>query len=530
VTSQPQTLVDLFMSVGERMEDEIAWCYVPSVGDPVSITGGELIDQGLRIAAGLHDRGIKAGSPVVLIGRPLPSWVASFVGIIFAGAIPVPMNVRTKFRELERVVAASGATSIVTDDDLVPEGSALAQRLQVLSLSASPSGNCVSIRELLDFDPVSPVKVRAKDPAVALQTSGTSGTPKCVLQSHRSYAEFAAQWASISMVVDDRILSYAPLNHQSALLMSWLAGLSKGCPTFQLDRFTVEAFWSAVREHRLTWSLLMQPVPTYLLNSPPRPDDREHTLRWALGNVSTLGDWEKLQDRFGFPFHCAYGATETTVVATTVLHNIGPVPRSDILGPLGGHPSGVILPIWQARLVDESGAEVGPLTPGELEVKGPGIFSAYLNDDAATIAAFTEDGWFRTGDRLYRREDGFFYFLERIGTTIRRSGENIAVAEVEAALLEHPAIAKACVIAAHDPLRGQEVRACLELELGMTVSAEEIYEHCAARLTDFKVPRYLDIWEALPMTVKGDVARHALDSDPNSWIDRAELPPRSMIT
>jgi acyl-CoA synthetase (AMP-forming)/AMP-acid ligase II len=155
-----------------------------------------------------------------------------------------------------------------------------------------------------------------------------------------------------------------------------------------------------------------------------------------------------------------------------------------------------------------------------LEVKGPSLFTEYLNDVEATRRAFTEDGWFRTGDRAYVNEHGELFFVERAGTTIRRSGENISAVEVEATLLEHPGIIEACVVPVPDDLRGQEVRACVVRAPGSSITADEIFEHCLAYLTKFKVPRYIDFWERLPRTGTFKVSRTALESDRSRWIDR----------
>ncbi|RYG81282.1 MAG: hypothetical protein EON59_14710, partial [Alphaproteobacteria bacterium] len=127
---------------------------------------------------------------------------------------------------------------------------------------------------------------------------------------------------------------------------------------------------------------------------------------------------------------------------------------------------------------------------------------------------------FKTGDRAYVNRHNELFFVERAGNSIRRNGESISAAEVEAALLEHPGVRDVAVVPVPDEIRGQEVRACVMREPGSTVSADELFAHCLEALAKFKVPRYIDFWDEFPLTSTLKISRSQLTSDPARWVDR----------
>ena len=150
---------------------------------------------------------------------------------------------------------------------------------------------------------------------------------------------------------------------------------------------------------------------------------------------------------------------------------------------------------------------------GEIAVRGErgvALMKGYYADAEATARAVDADGWYLTGDKGYRDEDGWFYFVDRKSNMIKRAGENISASEVEDVLAGHPAVAEAAVIGVPDPVRDQAVKAFVMLERGMEATVEELAEHCACRLADYKVPTIVEIVEDLPRTSVGKVAKKLL--------------------
>jgi crotonobetaine/carnitine-CoA ligase len=167
------------------------------------------------------------------------------------------------------------------------------------------------------------------------------------------------------------------------------------------------------------------------------------------------------------------------------------------------------------RLVDEHDTEVGDDEPGELVIRADRPWEMaieYLNNPAATAVAW-RNGWFHTGDRLRRDEDGYFYFVDRMKDVIRRSGENISSFEVEAEVLSHPAILECAALATPDERRGEEVRVVVVLKPGASLSAPDLLEFLRDRLSAFALPRYVEFVQQLPKTENGKILKAQLRSE-----------------
>jgi acyl-CoA synthetase (AMP-forming)/AMP-acid ligase II len=319
----------------------------------------------------------------------------------------------------------------------------------------------------------------------------------------------------------DRLFSFMPMYHQGGLLVHWLPAYILGSPFYQMERFSPRPFWATVKRYHLTTGLFMPPVPAYLL---ARDDDDHvgHTIEWAFG-ISPPDVWKQFQERFGVPLHGGYGSTETTMVGMTGFRDDPPYPGEELDLPLGGSVMGKPIPDWcELRIADPDDQPLPPLTFGEVQVRGPGVLTEYYRNPQATAAAFTSDGWFKSGDIGYRTEDGRYLLVDRTKNLIRRSGENIAPAEIEEVLNEHPGIAEAAVVPVEDDIRGQEIRACIVRAAGAELTAEDVFDHCAAQLAPFKVPRYVEFLDELPHTPTFKIQKEPLvqDGDRTRWVDR----------
>ena len=511
------TWADLLLSGAERLPHEVGFAVVADGSQGVSINRKDFVDRALRVTRGLTDLGLVKGSVVVLRGEPSISWAATFAGVLLAGGMPAPIHARSKNAELARVmVTADASFAVVSGESLTPGLLDADQKGKIVTFDHAGTDR-PSIEAMLALDPASPVACDPADLGVVMQTSGTTGHPKCVAHSHASHLEFIDRWSDLTMRPDDRALSFLPLNHQSGLLLSWLSAYAVGVPYFQLNPYTIDGLWDAIRRHEITWTSLIAPVPAYMLESKPGPDDRNHKLRFVAGSRRP-SEMPELDRRFGIRLVRPYGSTETTIVAVSVDHDRPKVQglTLDELASCAGPP----VRDWKIRIVGDDGSELPHSTSGNLQVRGPSLFSCYLNDPEATAQAFTDDGWFRTGDRAYVNEHGELFFVERAGSSIRRNGESISATEVEATLLEHKGVRDAVVLPVSDEMRGQEVRACIVREPGSAVTADELFEHCLASLASFKVPRYIDFWDEFPRTSTLKVARGELNSVPNLWVDR----------
>jgi crotonobetaine/carnitine-CoA ligase len=368
--------------------------------------------------------------------------------------------------------------------------------------------------------------VQASDIASVLYTSGTTGRPKGCLLSHR-YELAAGQWyaqrgglASFGEACE-RIYNPLPVFHVNSLVFSFFCALLKGNCQVQTDRFQPSRWFTEVHESRATVVHYLGVVVPMLLNQPAHPLERSHQVRFAIGAGVDPQRHAEFEARFGYPLIEIWGMTEM----------VRAIFDADTPRRVGTRAIGRAQPGLQVRVVDDTDADVPDGTPGQMLVRHSAAtprqdcFSGYLDDKAATEQAWA-GGWFHTGDVVSRDADGLLHFLERRKNIIRRSGENIAAAEVEAVLQSHPAVAQAAVLPVRDEVREEEVLACVVLKPGQVAHplandpvVLALLAHCRESLSYFKVPGWLWFTDEIPTTGTQKVQKHQLfpaGTDPRS--------------
>jgi acyl-CoA synthetase (AMP-forming)/AMP-acid ligase II len=359
--------------------------------------------------------------------------------------------------------------------------------------------------------------VRASDAASVLYTSGTTGRPKGCLLSHR-YELAAGQWyAQRGGLItfgegQERIYNPLPVFHVNALVFSFFCAMLKGNCQVQTDRFQVSRWFTEVHESRATVVHYLGVVVPMLLNQPTHPLERAHRVRFAVGAGVDPQRHAGFEARFGYPLIEIWGMTE---MVRAIFDADGP-------RQVGTRAIGRPQPGLEVRVVDDTDQDVAEGAPGEMLVRHSAetprkdAFSGYLDEEAATEQAW-RGGWFHTGDVVARDADGVLHFLERRKNIIRRSGENIAAAEVEAVLQSHPAVAQAAVIAVPDEVREEEVLACVVLKPGQHARpvaddplVRALLAHCHASLAYYKAPGWLWFTDEIPTTGTQKVQKHQL--------------------
>jgi acyl-CoA synthetase (AMP-forming)/AMP-acid ligase II len=337
--------------------------------------------------------------------------------------------------------------------------------------------------------------------AALLYTSGTTGRPKGCIMSNEYFHTFGSWFLSrggrLSMEEGkERLYNPLPLHHANCLSISLPAMLiSGGCLVFP-DRFHAGTFWKDIVTCRVTALQFQGVIPAILMKLPETPEDRAHAVKFALCAGIEPSLHAAFEQRFGFPVVEMWAMSETGRMLTD--HE---EPRQIHTRAIGRSVPGL-----EARAVDPNDNDVPLGQPGELVIRHnaatprKGFFSGYLKDPQATEQAW-RNGWFHSGDAVTRDETGMFYFADRIKNIIRRSGENIAAAEVEACLIAHEKVRQAAVIAVPDELREEEVMACIvphtPTERGEAL-ARELMEWCRARLAYFKAPAWYLFANELP--------------------------------
>ncbi|MER6265310.1 acyl-CoA synthetase [Streptomyces sp900105245] len=455
-----------------------------------SSTYGELAG-----AAGALARRLGGTGRVAVWATPELETAVAVTGALLAGAAAVPLNPKSGEKELAHILADSAPALV-----LAAPGAALPPvfaGLPRLDVDASAAG------------PLPEEHAADGDPALVVYTSGTTGPPKGAVLPRRALATTldaladAWQWTG-----DDVLVHGLPLFHVHGLVLGVLGPLRRGGSVRHLGRFGPEAVTRELNDG----ATMLFGVPTmYHRLAEALPDDP--ALAAALGRARLLvsgsaalpvHDHERILAATGRRVIERYGMTET-LMNTSV--------RAD--GEARAGTVGVPLPGVELRLVEEDGTELAARdgeSVGEIQVRGANLFTEYLNRPDATAAAFTEDGWFRTGDMAVRERDGYVRIVGRKATDLIKSGGyKIGAGEIENALLEHPGVREAAVTGEPDVDLGERIVAWIvPADPGAPPTTEELADHVARRLAPHKRPRVVRLLDALPRNDMGKIMKRAL--------------------
>lgn len=476
-----------------------------------SLTLAGLDAAASRWANALADLGVRRGERVAIC---LPNGLdapAAWLGIATLGGVVVPVNYGYRDTDLRFVLADSGAAAVITSPERVPDvmragtGCRDLRTVGVLGLRAPPGAEPLADR-LAAASSVRDVAPLAQHELVTLQyTSGTTGFPKGCMLSHGYWLMLARSALDYGrFTAADVILSAAPFWYLDAMWNLTL-GLMAGAPLVLLPRFSASTFWRTVRDNGVTFVYCLGTMPVLLLRQPRDPEvERGHRVRFVLCSGIVPQLHAAFEERWGCPWREAYGTTET-----------GPglmVPLDDIAS-VGSGAMGRVVEQREARVVDPETGELSPEgTVGELQLLGPSMMMGYWGHPEATDR-YLRDGWAHTGDLVIRDGQGYYRLVGRLKDMIRRGGENVSAVEVESVLVEHPAIHAAACVAVPDEIRGEEIKAYIQLAPGLESADAEpatISAWVAARLAAFKVPRYIEYVASFPLTPSERIAKHLL--------------------
>lgn len=456
--------------------------------DGLVVTRRDLRDRVERFAGWLAERTMPGERMAVLLGSRTEVMVALYAAAAARLAhVSVPDG--AGLDDAGHILRNSRARIVVTDgerrgliDRLRPDCPDL-EEVVVLE-GAEPDG-------LLPYAGAAPLALdRAasapEDITAVYYTSGTTGAPKGCMVSHTWWRRIADIEQRINPKGPaDRTLCCLPFHYNDAPILLTTA-LNSGGAVVVMRRFSVSRFWPVVRRNAVTQFVSLGPMPALLLKGEPGPGDRDHTMKRVHVVGVPLDQHGELVARFGCQWIDSYATTESGFITRV------PLDRAEEF--TGSGSVGMAVPEVEIRLLDDDGNPVPEGEIGEFVVRAPGMFSGYLGNEEATRAALAE-GWYRTGDRGRRDGAGRYYFAGRKKDVIRRSGENIAAAEVETVLRAHPQVLEAALIPVTDPLRGEEAKAFIlpvEGENMASLPPKALVAHCETRLAAFKIPRYFE--------------------------------------
>jgi fatty-acyl-CoA synthase len=459
-------------------------------------TFGELEERSERLAAALGARGVEPGDHVAMLQYNGIEFVEAFLAIQKLGACAVPVNFRLSREEVDYVLADSGATLAIADPELAPRAGAV-ETIVVgpdyeQALAAAPEERGAH-------------EVMGEDLAFLMYTSGTTGRPKGAMLSHQNLVVNTTNWLyEVGARPDDVWLSGLPLFH--------IGGLNGILPFLHLGALAViepsggfDPAQSIARLARDHVSMCFF-VPTQWQEICAHPDvatvDSER-LRKAMWGASQapLPTLELLAATFpSVEIVNAFGQTEMSS-NTCFLRGEDAIRK---MGSVGRPALGV-----EARIVDESGEDVPAGEVGEIVYRGPTVMQGYHGKPEATAEAFA-GGWFHSGDLVREDEQGFIYVVDRLKDMLISGGENVYPAEVERALIEHPAVAEVAVVGVPHPRWVETPLAVVVAAPGSEVSEADLIEYCRERLAGYKKPSAVVFVDILPRNAAGKVLKREL--------------------
>ena len=495
----------------------------PAVVDSTTrLTYAELQQAANSFAAALVSAGIDPGDRVAIWAPNSAEWIISFLGLSTAGATLVPINTRFKGNEAAEILLRSGARVLVTVTDFLGTDYVAAVRrsgtelpgLDTVIVARGPTvAGTVGFDEFVACDEPHAVAEAARrsvavspdDIADIMFTSGTTGTPKGVVNTHRSTVHVATDWAAMTeLCTDDRYLMINPYFHMFGLKAGILACVAAGATMYPEAVFDIDRVIERVAAERIT--VLPGPPTLYqsLLDHPERTDDGLSSLRIAVTGaadipVTLIG---RIADELPFRAIIAgYGLTEAgTVVATS------PDDDVEVIATTVGRPR----PGFELRLVGRDGADVDAGEQGEILVRGASVMSHYLDDPGATETALSADGWLLTGDLGAFDAAGNLQIVGRSKDMFIVGGFNAYPAEIENALLRHPDIQQAAVIGVPDDRLGEVGMAFVVRKPGSDLSGDAVVSWARDEMANYKAPRRVEIIDELPVNATGKVVKDEL--------------------
>jgi len=470
----------------------------------------DILERSALVAASLlENREDLAEEPVVFLAPAGVSYVAMLWGIWRAGGIAVPLNVHATLPEMQHCVETAGAQLLLVDD-------ALAERTRALISVCTI--NVVLATEILAHsdNQVSSVSYPIITPdrrALMVFTSGTTSKPKGVITTHTNIeAQITTLVDSWRWSADDKIPLFLPLHHVHGLINILCCALWVGAQVEVFpDGFAAHQILEGVGSRR--WTVFMA-VPTIYVKLISAIEDVSESqaqsycdgfgsMRLMVSGSAALpvSVYERWAEITGQRLLERYGMTEIGMALSN------PFDGERRPGSVGMPLPGVAIRlVSEDEVVVEEGSDTQGL-PGEIQVKGPGVFLEYWQKPAATEAAFTRNGWFRTGDMAVL-EKGYYRIMGRLSVDIIKSGGyKLSALEIESVLLEHPAISECAVIGRPDDTWGECVAAAVVLHEGSELTLERLNEWAREQMSAYKLPRSLTILDELPRNAMGKVVK-----------------------
>lgn len=467
----------------------------------------------MRMATALTASGLQPGDRFILLSANRREGLVANMAASATGTVCTQLNTRLSAAEIaeiavdampkialadregaDRLMQCGGAFPIICLDGEDRSAAAFADWLATADGLTAPDRDCVPETELFQ-----------------LYTSGTTGKPSGIILSQGAWSAQIEQYRITQPYSPgDGVLVVTPLFHIAATITATAALLS-GARIELPHRFDAAAVLDMLSDGSVAGTMMVPAMIDMVVSAAEQRQivSVQGVRRICYGaSPITEGLLRKALALFGCDFLQGYGLTETAGVATMLMpadHRSALDGKPDLLRSAGRTVMGCSL-----RIAHDDGSPCAVKDRGEIQIRGPNLFSGYFRNAERTRAAWTQDGWFRTGDAGYLDEDGFVFVIDRIKDLVITGGENVFPQEVERVIVTHPAVAEAAVYGVPDPRWGEAVAAALVLRADTLWDEPDLRAFVDARLARYKAPRHYRVYAELPRNATGKVLRHAL--------------------
>jgi len=477
---------------------------------PKKMTMRELDTLSDRFATALADLGAKKGNIVALYMWNSPEFIVAFFGILKTGATVTALDPSLKEKDAQYQLEDSESIILIVDEEQYPIIESIREKLprlkNVIVVGEERHSDIYLFKELIEKHPPNPPKVKInpkKDLAVLQYTAGTTGLPKGCMLTHYNIVSNMFQLAllhGLEGTRDDIVLAHLPFYHIYGMTTLICASVCFGLSIVIQKRFDMEEFLELIQKFKVTVVTTVMPVLTLLTQFPDFLKQYNlSSLRYISSGATPMvpETARKFQELTGVVVTQGYGLSETS-----------PVTHTNPLCQIKIESVGPPIPDTLQKIVDtETGTkELPPGEIGEIIVRGPQVMIGYWKRPKET-AEVLRNGWFHTGDLGKIDEDGYLYIVDRKKETIKYKGFTIGPAELEAVLLEHPAVGDCAVIGKPDPVAGEIPKAYVSLRGGAEATEEEFIKFVEERVAGYKKIREVEFVDVIPRSLAGKVLR-----------------------
>ena len=486
------------------------------------LTYREFDERVNRLSNTLLDMGVKPGDRIAIIESNSHYLLEALYGIIHTGAVIVTINIRLFPREILHILNDCEAKVLIFHEEYLPLVEDLKDQLQhikeffVISEGKEPSWGADYENTINHASPVAPPEPEVDENALAqlFYTSGTTGNPKGVMLSQRHiYGNAMAGIISAQFTDADNFLHLIPMFHVNGWGTPQAVTCMGGCHVM-LRQFNPECIFKLIEQERITKFFAVGTMMNILMNHESISNHDFESLEMILigGAPAAPMMIKEAEKIFGCACHAGYGMTEAGPILTAAipkdhLEGQSENERWERLAKTGLEAVGVEL-----RLMGEDGKEISSdgQQIGEIVVRSNNIMLGYWNLPEETEKAFTQDGWFRTGDMATIDPEGYISIVDRKKDVIISGGENIASIEIERAILAHSSVLEVAVIGVPDEKWGEVPKAIVVLKPGENVTEKDLIQHCRKHLSRFKIPKSFDFVESLPKSGTSKILKREL--------------------